>query len=122
MISIGKIFSFSAAHQLPHHEGQCRDLHGHNWKLDVEVTGPIQISGSSKEMIMDFQDLDYTINEAIIKIHDHKYLNVIYTNPVAENMIEDMVNIIQANLNPDITLVSLTLWETEKCYAKWTAD
>ena len=122
MRSIGKIFFFSAAHELPYHEGQCKELHGHNWRLDVQVTGPIQTNRSSTDMIMDFQDLDYTVNELIIKTHDHKYLNAIYENPVAENMIHDFAMILGENLPHPIKLVSLRLWETEKCYAEWTAD
>ena len=31
-------FDFEAAHLLPHHPGECRDLHGHSYRLVVTVT------------------------------------------------------------------------------------
>jgi len=33
---------FDAAHQLPHHDGQCRRLHGHRWKVELAIAGPIR--------------------------------------------------------------------------------
>ena len=31
--------SFSSAHQLRGYQGECEELHGHNWKVEVEVEG-----------------------------------------------------------------------------------
>ena len=39
-------FGFEAAHQLPWHPGRCRDLHGHSYRLEVTVEGPIGEHGS----------------------------------------------------------------------------
>ena len=128
MISIGKIFSFSAAHKLPHHLGQCANDHGHNYKLEVEVgfkgkrTGSLlQTSGPAQGMVMDFNDLTAIVSQTILD-HDHKYLNDIYLNPTAENMLLGMAAYIKASLPMGIEIKKLRLWETEKCYAEWTED
>ena len=124
MISIGKIFWFSASHTLPHHDGACARQHGHNYKLEVELTGSIVEKGSSTGMIMDFGDLDVIIHQSILRLFDHRHLNDFFDNPTAENMVERMAAIIQSKL-PVITktqIVRLKLWETEKCYAEWQPD
>jgi 6-pyruvoyltetrahydropterin/6-carboxytetrahydropterin synthase len=124
MISIGKIFWFSASHTLPHHDGACARQHGHNYKLEVVVTGKIVDKGPSTGMIMDFGDLDSIVHETIMDVYDHRHLNDIYDNPTAENMVERIAARIQSQL-PVATrtqVVKLKLWETEKCYAEWTAD
>ncbi len=33
------IDDFSSAHQLRGYQGECEELHGHNWKVEVEVEG-----------------------------------------------------------------------------------
>ena len=124
MISIGKIFSFSAAHKLPHHLGQCAELHGHNYRLEVVITGEPQIVGSGPAvgMIMDFEELDAIVTESVIIPYDHRNLNDMFDNPTAEEMIERFARDIDGNLPYGVTLSLLRLWETEKCYAEWTAD
>jgi len=119
MIKIGKIFWFSASHRLPHHEGQCAHLHGHNYKLEVQVTGLVQTSGPAKGMVMDFNDLTAIVSETVLN-HDHKHLNDIYHNPTAEVMIDAMAKQISFSLPNGVELLTLKLWETEKCYAEWT--
>ena len=122
MISIGKIFSFSAAHHLPHHEGLCQEHHGHNYKLEVEITGPIQSDGPATGMIMDFDDLNTTVQDCALDLYDHKDLNAIFVNPTAETMLEAFARDIQNCLPPLVKLTRIKLWETEKCYAIWTRE
>ncbi len=50
---VTRSFSFEAAHQLPWHPGKCRRLHGHNYRLEVTVQGPVGENG----VVMDFDDL-----------------------------------------------------------------
>ena len=121
MRSIGKIFSFSAAHHLPHHEGQCHGVHGHNYKLEVVVSGLPQQFGPAQGMIMDFGDLDEAVS-SVMEMYDHTNLNDMFDNPTAENMIERIARDINGVLPYGVTLSLLRLWETEKCYAEWTAD
>jgi 6-pyruvoyltetrahydropterin/6-carboxytetrahydropterin synthase len=38
---ICRSFSFDSAHQLPNHDGKCRHLHGHTYRTEVELWGPV---------------------------------------------------------------------------------
>ena len=38
---VRRSFDFEAAHQLPHHPGKCRELHGHSYRLVVSVNRPV---------------------------------------------------------------------------------
>ena len=39
---IRKRFRFEAAHTLPFHPGKCARMHGHSYRLEVAVSGPIR--------------------------------------------------------------------------------
>jgi 6-pyruvoyltetrahydropterin/6-carboxytetrahydropterin synthase len=88
--SVCKEFHFEAAHQLPNHEGKCRHLHGHSYKLFVFIQGNITpADGSSSEgMVVDFAEVKNTVNVCIIDRLDHQYLNNIkgLEIPTAENI------------------------------------
>ena len=43
--SVTRSFTFEAAHQLPWHPGKCRELHGHGYRLEVTVEGPVGDNG-----------------------------------------------------------------------------
>ena len=53
---IGKDFSFEAAHRLQNHNGKCRNLHGHSYRVFVSVEGDnnLTVGGSSEGMLFDF--------------------------------------------------------------------
>ena len=36
-MELTKIFEFSAAHRLPDYKGQCNNLHGHTWKVEIPI-------------------------------------------------------------------------------------
>ena len=40
MTSIQRRFQFCAGHRIPRHESKCRNLHGHNYVLWLEVSAP----------------------------------------------------------------------------------
>ena len=86
MIDIFKVFSIEAAHRLPNvPEGhQCARLHGHSFRVEVHVRGPID---AQTGWVMDFADL----KRAFAPIHqqlDHHYLNDVagLDNPTSENL------------------------------------
>lgn len=90
-VTVGKQFTFHAAHQLPHHNGQCRDLHGHTYKLEVAVTGKVSDpDGASDEgMVIDFADIKAVYKEYIEPLVEHKFLNDTLFNHVPTTLIED---------------------------------
>ena len=80
---IKKIFEFSAAHNLIDYQGKCENLHGHNYKLEILLSGKLKDDG----MVIDFVELKKIVKKAIIEELDHKYLNDIISQPTAENII-----------------------------------
>lgn len=84
MICISKTFEFCASHRLARLEwsdekntevfGKCanRNGHGHNYRLVVTVSGPIQ---PETQMVMDASVLDAIVQEHVIQELDHKHLN-----------------------------------------------
>lgn len=50
--------SFDSAHFLNGYNGKCANLHGHTWKLEVEVCGSTLVAeGEKRGMLIDFSDL-----------------------------------------------------------------
>lgn len=108
MIEIRIEIDFSAAHHLPFHEGVCRRPHGHNYRLNVCVRGPID---PHTGMVMDFADVERLAWEHAIARCDHHDLNEFIENPTAENI----VVWIWDRLAPVLPgLCRLELWETPK--------
>lgn len=106
---IRKQFSFEAAHVLPHHEGKCSRLHGHSYRLEVTVEGPLQASGPATGMVVDFDVLAQTVRRTVIDALDHRSLNDLIENPTSENI----VAWIWRELAPAVPqLAELALWET----------
>jgi 6-pyruvoyltetrahydropterin/6-carboxytetrahydropterin synthase len=76
-------FTFEAAHWLPavptgH---KCRRLHGHSYRVEVHVDGPVAADG----MVMDFAEIKAAwipLDDAL----DHRCLNDVITNPTSENL------------------------------------
>ena len=114
---IGSEYHFSAAHYLtcvP--EGhQCRRLHGHNYKVIVEIEGewPRQ---SKDGILMDFADLD-AIVDPMIDYFDHGVLNALMKEePTAENLADLFALRLLCRLG--IYNVYVTVYETPTKYAK----
>lgn len=74
MFKISKEFSFDMAHLLDGHDGKCQNLHGHTYKLQVEITGDLSPLGSKKSMVIDFSDLKTIIKKAILEPMDHAFI------------------------------------------------
>lgn len=85
-MDIFKVFSFEAAHRLPHVPAghKCARLHGHSFRVEVHVSGPV---GEQTGWVMDFADLK-TAFQPILDRLDHYYLNEIegLENPTSENL------------------------------------
>lgn len=102
-------FDFEAAHELPHHPGKCRRLHGHSYLLVVTVDHPVD-AGSG--LAIDFGDLKKIVNAEVIERLDHRYINDLIDNPTAENMSVWIWNRLLAKLSG---LVEIELHETRNC-------
>lgn len=108
-MQIRKQFAFEAAHVLPHHTGKCSRLHGHSYRLDVTVEGPLEAAGPASGMVVDFDELARIVRATIVDKLDHTHLNDTIENPTSENI----VVWIWRRLAPQLPgLAELTLWET----------
>lgn len=75
IVSLKKEFRFEASHQLPNHDGKCARLHGHSWRLVVEIEGDVKNEPDSPKdgMVMDYTDMK-AIVQPIIEMLDHHHL------------------------------------------------
>ncbi len=133
---IAKSFHWEAAHRIPWHEGKCKNIHGHSYKMIVELEGAINERG----IVMDFKDLkeivqpyiqliDHTTiisvwDKELREVFDSKQWNyyLLPFDSTAENLckyfaeliIKDNGSLLSAN---NITTVSVKISETETAYA-----
>lgn len=124
MVTITKRFSFCYAHSLPGYIGKCARVHGHNSKVEVEVSGSA-IENNYSSMVMDFGRLKQIVNEVLAMV-DHYYLNdlVIFPNfdpPTAENIVQWLALEIQNRLPDGVVLESVFMSETDNSWAVWRA-
>lgn len=109
-----KEFTFEAAHKLLNYKGKCANLHGHTYKLQITVSGPVKKDG----MVMDFTELNKIVETAVLKKLDHSYLNEIIKQPTAEN-----ISIwIWDQLKKPLRMYQITLWETPTSYVVFNGD
>ncbi len=124
-VYITKRFTFEACHRLDNYAGKCSNLHGHSYKLEVTASGVV---GENRRMVIDFSALKRIVEEDVVESHDHNYLNNIYKEPTAENMVIGIFKILDKTLKDksiteeDVTLESVKLWETEDSYAEYRGE
>ena len=71
MITVTKTIRFDAAHILTNHQGLCKNLHGHTYRVDVSVT---QGDGDTSDMVIDFKDLKRIAIEVVCERFDHAFI------------------------------------------------
>ncbi|MGE5624496.1 MAG: 6-carboxytetrahydropterin synthase QueD [Bacillota bacterium] len=85
-MEIYKAFHLEAAHRLPNlpPEHKCSRLHGHSFRVEIHVTGPVD---PKTGWIMDFADLKQAF-APVFDALDHRYLNEVpgLENPTSENL------------------------------------
>jgi 6-pyruvoyltetrahydropterin/6-carboxytetrahydropterin synthase len=110
-----KTFTFEAAHHLPGHQGKCARPHGHSYRLEVTVRGPIKDAPGASDhgMVIDFGDLSHLVKEAVLARLDHYDLNeVTGLHTTAETLAHWVWDAIVAAGLPDNVLYRIRLWET----------
>jgi 6-pyruvoyltetrahydropterin/6-carboxytetrahydropterin synthase len=109
-VSVTREFTFHAAHVLPWHSGKCSRLHGHTYRVEVRVEGPLNENG----IIIDFDDLANVLQTKVIEPLDHTLLNDTLPNPTAELIGIHLMN--QAERH-GVVLKSVQVWETPNASA-----
>ncbi len=124
-VLVSKEFTFDSAHHLHCYEGKCKNLHGHTYKLQVNMLGKTDFRG----LVIDFADIKRIAKERVIDKLDHRYLNEVLPpmNTTAENMavwIYEQIHqaLVEENLHPSVILQEIRLWETPTSYAAVTRE
>ena len=117
------ITDFASAHTLRDYPGACSRMHGHNWKVEAEVTAT-QLDEVG--MAIDFKDIKRATRDIAARL-DHRYLNDIapFTekNPTAENIAAYFYTKLSRALNTEqVQVSSITLWETERACVRYSRD
>ena len=114
MYKINVISSFPGAHHLNGYPGACQNLHGHNWKIRVQlVTQKTDEIG----MAIDFKVVKQHLNELMDKF-DHQHLNNLEwfknQNPTSENIARVIYyELKKAFENEDVTMNEVEVWESD---------
>jgi len=86
MFRVKVIDYFSSAHRLRGYDGNCENLHGHNWKVEAVLAGE---SLDNIGLLVDFKVIKVKLKD-ILKELDHIFLNDHYyftkINPTSENL------------------------------------
>ncbi|NWF98453.1 MAG: 6-carboxytetrahydropterin synthase QueD [Nitrospirae bacterium] len=111
---------FSSAHQLRGYKGECENLHGHNWKVQVYVLAERL---NDIDIAIDFRELKRMTNEVVSSL-DHAYLNDIFPftekNPSSENIAKWIYDSLKKKINNEnVTLTGVTVWESETASATY---
>jgi 6-pyruvoyltetrahydropterin/6-carboxytetrahydropterin synthase len=103
---------FDAAHALVGYPGQCANLHGHTWDVEVSVRGT---ELDEVGIVYDFKDLKNNL-WGILEQYDHAYLNEVppfdAINATAENLARVIYEQLAETLPEGVELVEVAVWES----------
>ncbi len=134
-VTVTRRLQFNAAHRVHNPAlsdeenarlfGKCNNpnWHGHNYTLDVSVTGPID---ARTGYVVDLGALKRLVEERVVDQIDHRNFNL--DVPFMRNVIPTSENIIVAiwrELEPAIRpgrLTRLALWETPNNYVEYSGE
>ena len=128
---VAKIISFCYGHRLLNYEGKCRHPHGHNGRLEIELTAS-QLD--ARGMVVDFTDIKRLIAGWIDTLLDHKMIlhredpllpilqkmgepvYIMDENPTVENIAK---LIYHYAVSQHLPVSEIRLWESETSYASY---
>ena len=135
MIKLGKDYIWEMSHRLPFHNGLCSNIHGHSYKMRVELVGELDSNG----MLIDFYDIDKIVLP-IIKEFDHSIVinsndtkvidfmkennfrhNVIDFTSTSEHLAIHFANLFKAGFAyyPNIQILRVRIYETYDAFAEY---
>ena len=133
-IKISKEFHWEMAHRLPYHRSGCQNIHGHSYRMFVEIEG---IPGDNG-MLMDYGDMKALVKPLVDEL-DHAFLcsnsdevmkpflessklKAVYVDffTTAENLSFYFIKKIKEKLVPykNITALKVRIQETTSSYAE----
>jgi 6-pyruvoyltetrahydropterin/6-carboxytetrahydropterin synthase len=134
MFRVTREITFCYGHRLLNYDGKCRHLHGHNGRAVLTLEAP-QLDALG--MVVDFSRIKRVVSTWIDETLDHRMLLhrddpalsflrhqgepvfVMDVNPTAENIAKLIYDFAASQNFP---VVEVRLWETDSCYATYTAQ
>ena len=123
MYELKVVTKCAAAHQLTMVGSKCENMHGHNWKVEVYVTGQKLDDGG---VVMDFGEIKKHVAE-IMSMLDHKYLNELeffqQSQPSSENIACLVARKLQQRIDsPSAKVSRVSAWESDDACATYIVD
>lgn len=112
--SIWKEITIAAGHHIPGHPGKCRHLHGHNYRVRVELAAERL---DELGMVVDFSVIKQALAE-VVGVYDHRVINDIppfdELNPTAELLSEHVCRGLQERLDDErVRVAGVEVWENQ---------
>jgi len=112
MYSLQVKWHFDAAHHLYGYPGECAELHGHTWEVEVTVESE---KLNDIEIVYDFKDLKADLKH-IVDVYDHKHLNDIppfdVISPTAENLARVIFEELTKSIGTKVKVAEVAVWES----------
>ncbi len=110
---------FAGAHSLRDYDGECENLHGHNWRVEVTLQSErLDAIG----MVFDFKKVKNVLRE-VLSHFDHSHLNELkefsQENPTTENVSRILFYMLGEKLPPEISVAKVKTWESDNCAAAY---
>ena len=107
---------FAAAHHLLNYEGECENQHGHNWLVEVFVTGD---KLDKSNILIDYKVLKKELKE-VLDLLDHKDINELPYFKNESPSSEMISKFIYTKMKEKISIVSkVSVWETPTSCASY---
>ena len=121
MYELTVVTQFAAAHQLRKFRGKCEKLHGHNWRIEVSLTGE---KLNNAGVLIDFKEIK-DATDRILEELDHSFLNELPKfkdqNPSSENIAAYIFEKLGSTLNNNqIKVTKVTAWESDSAGASYS--
>jgi 6-pyruvoyltetrahydropterin/6-carboxytetrahydropterin synthase len=131
MYSVTKLIHFCYGHRLLNYQGKCRDLHGHNGRVEIQLSSRAL---DRRGMVRDFTEIKRALQGWIDEALDHKMIlckddpvlpllrkmrepvYVSEANPTAEHLAK---LIFDRAKRLGFPVTSVRLWETETSFADY---
>lgn len=132
MFQVTKQIHFCYGHRLLNYAGKCKNFHGHNGLVEVQISAPRL---DNQGMVRDFGEVKAILQGWIDENLDHRMLlnekdplrpalekageplYLLKTNPTAENIAQLIHQIAKSKGLP---VTSVTLWETASSFATYS--
>ena len=131
-IRLYKEVSFDASHRLLHYRGKCHNLHGHRWKVEIQLTGRVD---EQTNILVDYNEIKKIVerydHQIILNASDPMVPRIEEFHPVVTTpgdptsellviLIRDAIEAEYATSGREIRVESIRVWESPTCYAELT--